>query len=116
MISYTMLRNFISYSCLHVHVSQTTNFRLFQIERVCMQTARNHCGQRRKCNSSKKPLKIFSSQNTYWIALLFSIDSGLHNSFNPLPDMPILRSLNSAAKRDVISENMDGWEYNYLIE
>ena len=35
---------------------------------------------------------------------------------NPLPDMPILGSLNSAAKRDMMSENMDRWEYNYLIE
>ena len=35
--------------------------------------------------------------------------------FNPLPDMPILDSSNSAPNTDII-KNMDKWGYNYLIE
>ena len=35
-------------------------------------------------------------------------------TFNPLPDMPILSSTNSAANKDV--KNMDKWGYSYLIE
>ena len=36
--------------------------------------------------------------------------------FNPLPDMPILGSSNSATNKDMIERNVDKWGYNYVIE
>ena len=40
----------------------------------------------------------------------------LSSLFNPLPDIPILDSSNSAANKDMIRKNMDKWRCNYLIE
>ena len=36
--------------------------------------------------------------------------------FNPLPQMPILGSSNSAANKNMMLKNMDKCGYNYLIE
>ena len=35
---------------------------------------------------------------------------------NPLPHMLMLGFSNIAEKKDMISQNMNKWEYNYLIE
>ena len=35
---------------------------------------------------------------------------------NPLPDMPILDSSNSAANKDLMEKSMDRKGYNYLLE
>ena len=38
------------------------------------------------------------------------------DDFNPLPDMPILGSSNSAANKDMMAKIWKKWGYNYLLK